>query len=217
METFYPNILAILETLLFSTALMTGLSSRKDQLVWIYVFQSLAVALILVVIEWRDHSFVLLAIVATTVIIKCIVTPRILLRLIRKHQLIFSAPAYINTPSVLLLTLLLVVAVKMMLAPLFMHIVPEEGLLYLAISAFFVSLLAAVNRKGAFSQIIAVLSAENCLVSIAALMSIQTQLWLELGILGDIFTWMLIVSTFVSIVSKHFGTTDISEMRELAE
>jgi hydrogenase-4 membrane subunit HyfE len=54
-------------------------------------------------------------------------------------------------------------------------------------------------------------------VVIAALMNIHTELWLELGILGDIFAWMLIGGTFVSIVSKHFGTTDVSRMKELAE
>lgn len=217
METFFQTSLALLQVILFATALSTGLSRRKEQLVSIYALQSLIVAFILIILEWREHSFVLFAIVATTVIIKCILTPFILLRLIKKHQLIFTAPGYLNTPTVLGLMLLLVFAVHRTLAPLFAHIAPGETLLYLSISAFFASLFSAVNRKGAFSQIIGVLSAENCLVSVAALMNIHTELWLELGILGDIFTWMLIVSTFVSIVSRHFGTTDISEMKELAE
>jgi hydrogenase-4 membrane subunit HyfE len=146
------------------------------------------------------------------------VAPRIFFKLIKKHDLVFTAPAHVNTPIMLGLMLLLVLAVHSSIAPLFARIVPGEGgLLFLSISAFFASLFLAINRRGAFSQIIGILSAENCLVAIAALMNIHTELWLELGILADIFAWMLIGSTFISVVSKHFGTTDVSVMKELAE
>jgi hydrogenase-4 membrane subunit HyfE len=218
MDPFFVTILLILQVALFISALLLDLTRRNQQLVWIYTFESLVVAIILLVLGWREHSSVLFVIVGVTVLLKCIAAPVVLSRLIKKHQLTFTAPAYLNTPTTLGILLILVLAVRTSLQPLFAQIVPGEGsLLYLSVSAFFVSLFLAVNRRGAFSQIIGILAAENCLVVIAALMNIHTELWLELGILGDIFAWMLIGGTFVSIVSKHFGTTDVSRMKELAE
>jgi hydrogenase-4 membrane subunit HyfE len=218
MDPFFVTILLILQVALFTLALFLDLTRRNQQLVWLYAFQSLIVAGILLILGWREHSSVLFMILGVTILLKCILAPTILFRLIKKHQLTFTAPAYLNTPTTLGVLLILVLAVRSSLQPLFAHIVPGEGsLLYLSVSAFFVALFLAVNRRGAFSQIVGILAAENCLVVIAALLNIHTELWLELGILGDIFAWMLIGSTFVSIVSKHFGTTDVSRMKELAE
>lgn len=218
MDHSFVTILLVLQVALFTLALLLDLTRRNQQLVWLYACESFVVALILLALGWREHSSVLFVIVGVTVLLKGIAAPMVLSRLIKKHQMVFTAPAYLNTPTMLGVLLVLVLAVRASLQPLFAHIVPGEGsLLYLSVSAFFASLFLAVNRRGAFSQIVGILAAENCLVVIAALMNIHTELWLELGILGDIFAWMLIGSTFVSIVSRHFGTTDVSRMKELAE
>lgn len=167
---------------------------------------------------WSAQSWVLFTIVGATILIKVILAPWVLVRLIKKHEMTFTAPAYLGTPLMFGAMLILVLAVHSSLAPILSRIAPGVGsLFYLSISAFFVSLFLAVNRKGAFSQIIGILSAENAIVVCAALMNIHTELWLELGILADIFAWLLIGTTFVTVVSKHFGTTDISRMKELAE
>lgn len=218
MDPFFVTILLVLQVALFTITLCLDLTRRNQQLVWLYASESFIVALILLVLGWREHSPVLFVIVGVTVLLKGIAAPIVLSRLIKKHQLVFTAPAYLSTPTMLAVLLVLVLAVRSSLQPLFAHIVPGEGsLLYLSVSAFFVSLFLAVNRRGAFSQIVGILAAENCLVVIAALLNIHAELWLELGILADIFAWMLIGSTFVGIVSKHFGTTDVSRMKELAE
>lgn len=218
MTESLTTILLGLQVLIFVAAILADFARRNEQLVWNYGLQSLAVALVLAILGSREQSPVLLVVVFATIVVKCIIAPMILMRLIKKHDLIFTAPAYLSMPMMIGATLLLVLAVHSTFTPLFADIVLKEGsLMYLSVSAFFVSLFLAVNRRGAFSQIIGILAAENSLVVCAALMNIHTELWLELGILADIFAWTLIGTTFVSIVSKHFNTTDISSMKELAE
>jgi hydrogenase-4 membrane subunit HyfE len=218
MDISIISSLLFLQVLLFGTAFALDLARRNEQLVWIYGIQSIGVALLLMLLGWSEHSWVLFTIVGMTILIKVLVVPGVLLRLIKKHQMTFTAPAYLNTPVMFGVTLLLVVAVYSTFAPIISRVAPGEGgLFYLSISSFFVSLFLAINRKGAFSQIIGILSAENAIVVCAALMKIHTELWLELGILADVFAWLLIGSTFVAVVSKHFGTTDVSTMKELAE
>lgn len=218
MDISIISSLLVLQVILFGTAFVLDLARRNEQLVWLYGIQSLAVSAILMLLGWSGHSWVLFTIVGATILIKVILVPGVLMRLIKKHQMYFTAPAYLNTPTMFGAMLLLVLAVYSSLSPILSRIAPGEGgLFYLSISAFFVSLFLAINRKGAFSQIIGILSAENAIVVCAALMNIHTELWLELGILADIFAWLLIGSTFVEVVSKHFGTTDVSSMKELAE
>lgn len=218
MDLFFPTFLTVLQVTLFVFVAISHFARKNTQLVWVYALQSFVVAATLLVLGWREQSSVLFMIVGATVLLKCIAAPVVLSRLVKKHELTFVAPAYVNAPFMLGILLVLVLMVRSVLQPIFGHIVPATGgLLYLAVAAFFASLILAINRRGAFSQIIGILSAENCLVLFAALMGIHTEIWLELGILGDIFAWMLIGSTFVSTVSKHFGTTDVSRMKELAE
>jgi len=218
METLFVTPLLMLQVVLLIIVIFFDLTRRNRQLVWLYALQSLAVAQVLLFLGWRDHSWVLFAIVGATLIIKCIVAPKVFFNLLKKHDLVFTSSAHVNTPVMLGLILLLVIVVNSSITPLFARVIPGEGeMLFLSISAFFVSLFFTINRRGAFSQVIGILSAENCLVVIAALMNIHVELWLELGILADIFAWILIGSTFISVVSKHFGTTDVSVMKELAE
>lgn len=218
MEENIISFTALLQVALFATTLLIGFIRHKEQLVWAYAFQSLLVAVALVELGWHEFSPVLAIIVLLTVLVKCIVTPVVLTKLMRKHKLTFTAPAHVNMPIMLCVVFVLTLSIRFAFGPLLGQMGGDVGgALYLAVSGFFVSLFFAINRKGAFSQIIGILSAENCLVAFAALMNIHANIWLELGIMADVFAWILIASTFVSIVSKHFGTIDVSTMKQLAE
>lgn len=218
MEHFVFTILFSLQAAIFVSALFLHLVKSNSGLVTTYVLQSSFVAAILSLLYYREGSLVFLGGALATVLIKCVLVPIVLSRLIRKHDLTFTSPAYLPLSAVLFATLAIVVFVHSSLAPLWSGIVTDRGdLSFLLLSALFVSLLLAVNHREALSQIIAILSMENSIVALAIALNIHVGLWLELGILGDVFAWLLIGITFVSVVSKHFGSTDVTSMRHLAE
>jgi len=72
-----------------------------------------------------------------------------------------------------------------------------------------------INRKGALSQMIGVLSLENSIVSFAFTAGLEQKPGLELGITFDIFVWIIIATVFVSMVYKKFKTLDVTEMSRL--
>jgi len=218
MEHFVFTTIFSLQAAIFLAALMLHFMKNNSGLVTTYVLQSLFVAAILLAVSYEEGSVVLLLLALATVAIKCALVPRVLSRLIKKHELTFASSTYLPTFIVLLITLFIVIFVHSSIAPLFAGIVTTSGdLSFLLLSALFVSLLLAINHKEALSQIVGILSMENSIVALALALNIHVGLWLELGILGDIFAWLLIGTTFVSVVSKHFGSTDVTSMRHLSE
>jgi hydrogenase-4 component E len=218
MEHFIFTIILALQAAIFLAALLMHLMKNNSGLVTTYVLQSAFVAMILLAVYYTEGSLVLLLLALATIVIKCFLVPIVLSRLIKKHGLTFASSSYLPTFVVLLATLFVVIFVYSSLAPLFAGIMTESGdLLFLLLSSLFVSLLLAINHKEALSQIVGILSMENSIVALALALNVHVGLWLELGILGDIFAWLLIGTTFVSVVSKHFGSTDVTSMRHLSE
>src|SRR5437868_5473773 len=105
MEIIPDISINILLVTLFLSVVLTGLIRHKEQLVWIYALQSLFVAAILLVMSKGNFSLVLLLIVILTVLVKVLLAPFALIRLIKKHHLEFAAPAYVSTPVMLCVVL----------------------------------------------------------------------------------------------------------------
>lgn len=183
-----------------------------------YGIQSLAIAIILFSSFFETRSVTMLIIIFITVIVKAILAPIFFIKLIQKHHLTFSVGTYLNVPSTLIaIVILAAVAHSQKLAPLTGIIFNNQVLLTLALSSMLLSLFLIVNRKGALSQIIGVLSLENSIVMFAVFAGLEQSATLQLGIIFDIFVWLLIATTFVSMIYKHFGSLDITSMRNLKD
>lgn len=218
METALPTIFLMLQAVVFVTALFMHFAKRSAGLVSIYVFQSLVVAALVALLGFADRSWVLLGSAAAALIVKCFLMPWVVHRLIAKHDLMFTERPYLGTPAVFVSVLMLVLIARTVIAPVLTPIVSDgANLLFLLVAALFTSLLLAVASRGALPQIVGILAAENAIVAFAALINVHAELWLELAVLGDMFAWMLIGTTFVSVVTKHFGSADVSKMKQLAE
>jgi hydrogenase-4 component E len=125
---------------------------------------------------------------------------------------------YINTPlTLIIVAALTAIAHSSLFTPL-VNIVPgNQELLSLALSAIFISLFLIVNRKGALSQIVGVLSLENSIVAFAFFAGLEQAPSLQLGIIFDISAWVVIATVFMSMIYKHFGSLDVTEMKSLKD
>lgn len=77
------------------------------------------------------------------------------------------------------------------------------------------SVFLTINRKGAMSQIIGILSLENSIFVFSYFLGTKQSAMLEIGILFDVLFWIIISSTFVRMIVKHFGSIDVTQLREL--
>jgi len=151
-------------------------------------------------------------------IVKVIIAPLFFIRLIKKYALSFSASTYLSTPiTLIIITILVFIAHSQRLLPLTSIVANHQILLSLALSSMFLSLFLIVNRKGALSQIIGILSFENSIVVFAVFANLEQSASLQLGIIFDIFIWIMIASIFISMLYKHFGTLNVSSMKKLKD
>jgi hydrogenase-4 component E len=210
--------LQFLLEIVFLTIVFLHIAKKNFGAVLAYNIQSLVIVVILFNSFFETGNISLLFIALIALIVKVILAPIFFVRLIKKHELIFSVSTYLNTP----LTLIIIAALTFIVhsqkfAPLTGIIPANKTLLSFALSSMFLSLFLIVNRKGALSQIIGILSFENSIVAFTIFAGLEQSAMLQLGIIFNIFIWIIIATVFVSLIYKHFGSLDITSMKNLKE
>lgn len=183
-----------------------------------YGVQSLIIVLFVVgsFFETGRASLLFLGLIILT--IKVVVAPIFFSRLIKKHKLYYSVSTYLNTPMTLIVVAILTaVAYSPTFVPLTNIVADARPLLQLSLAAIFLSLLLIVNRKGALSQIIGILSLENSIVAFAVFAGLEQSFSLQIGILFDILVWLMVATVFMSMMYKHFGSLNVTAMSHLKE
>jgi len=183
-----------------------------------YGLQSLMIAVILFNSFFETGNVSLLFIALLIFIVKVIIAPVFFIKLIQKHELTFSVSTYLNTPLTLIIIAILTFAAhSQKFAPLTGIVPANQALLSLALASIFLSLFLVINRKGALSQIIGILSLENSIVAFTIFAGLEQSPMLQLGIIFNIFIWLVIARVFISMIYKHFGSLDITTMNNLKD
>jgi hydrogenase-4 component E len=194
------------------------LVKKNSTVVWLYVLQSAVVVFLLIMSSITELSLLLALALISTIVIKLFIAPTFFFNLIKRHQLVFSATTYLNTPLTLFCIAALVAFTESFLRqPLTLFTSVDTTLLIIAVSAIFCSFLLIVNRRGALSQMIGILSAENAIVSFALFAGLEQSPSLQLGIMFDLLIWILVATVFASMIYREYGSLDVSEMTHLTE
>ncbi len=218
MNPLSPQFLFFLETVLLASVIFMHLTRKNFTVVFLYTVQSLIISGSLFYSSLMEASFLLMAAAIMTFLVKVIVAPFFFYRLIQKHRLQFSVSTYLNGPmTFIVLALLIAFSHSRFFKPLAI-ISPANGdALLLSMSMIFISIFLTVNRKGALSQMVGILSMENAIVSFAYVSGLETTAGAQVGILFIIFIWIIIASVFASMIYHYFGSLDVSEMKHLKE
>lgn len=204
--------------LFFISIVFLHIAKKKIGIAIIYGVQSFATLMLLVISFFETKSISLLLVVLLVLIIKVILTPVFIIQLIEKYKLKFSVSTYANMPlTLIIVAVLTAIAYSDIFKPLVAIIPVHKQFLSLALSAFFISLFLIVNRKGALSQIIGILSLENSIVAFAFFAGLEQSPALQAGIIFDLFVWFIIATIFISMIYKHFGSLDVTEMKHLKD
>jgi hydrogenase-4 membrane subunit HyfE len=212
------NFSQLLLELFFLTIIFLHIVKKNFNVAILYGAQSFAVVLLMIVSFFENADLYVLLAACLMLLVKVILAPVFMTRLVKKHQVKFSGSAYANTPlTIIIVAALFIVARSQVFAPL-VDIVPENfELLSLALGALFASFFLIVNRKGVISQIIGILSLENSIVVFAIFAGLEQSPALQVGILFDISLWLVIATVFTSMIYKQFGSLDITSMTHLKD
>ena len=208
----------LLEVLLLCLVILMHLSKKSLSVISIYAGQSAAIVGLLFLSAVRDGSLPLVLVACVMLAVKVFFAPYFLGRLVRRHGLKFTSSTYLNPPlTLIVLALLMAMPFSSFMKPLAALAPAGADLVQLAVAMIMISVFLIINRKGALSQIIGILSLENSIVLFAAVAGLEQSLGLELGIIFDILVWIIIATVFVSMVYRQFGTLDVTEMSTLKE
>jgi hydrogenase-4 component E len=111
--------------------------------------------------------------------------------------------------------LLTIFAQSDVFSPIFALIPHIAQLRMFLVGSILISIFLTINRKGALSQIIGVLSLENCIFAFGHFLGIKQATSLEIGILFDVLFWVIISNVFVKMIYRHYGSLDVTALKEL--
>ncbi len=213
-----PSILFFLETLIFTSVIFIHLAKKNSFAVFLYMAQSLVVAFMLLSSSLKESSWTLMLVAVAVFLVKVIIAPHFFRDLIKRHQLKFSVSTYLNGPmTMVVLAGLTTFTYSSFFRPLAILSQANFNALLLALATMLISVFVIINRKGALSQMIGILSLENAIVSFAFLSGLEQNAGPQLGITFDILVWVIIATVFASMIYKQFGTLDVSVMKNLKE
>jgi len=206
----------ILAALVYTPVVIMHLTKRNRAAVSLYILQSSAIALLLISSLFDKFSLLLLLAISATVAVKIFVAPYFFNNLTRRHRLRFSVSTYLNTPlSLLVIAALFSLSQSSFLAALVFMPESSDRLLRLAFASMLTSLFLCINRKGALSQMLGILSLENSIVAFALFAGLEQSPGLQLGITFNILIWVIIATVFASMIFRKFGSLDVTAMKRL--
>jgi hydrogenase-4 component E len=205
-------------TLIFITIVFFHVAKKNYAVAIAYSIQSFGIVMLLTYSYFKTGSATFLLIAALGLIVKVIMAPIFIVHQINKHELKFLVSNYANLPlTLIIVAALTAVANSGLFTPLVTIIPANRELLSLALSAMLISVFLIINRKGAISQIVGVLSLENSIVAFGLFSVIDQSLILEIGIVFSISVWIIIATVFISMIYKHFGSLDVTQMKHLKD
>ncbi|MBK5225808.1 MAG: hypothetical protein JJD96_04435 [Thermoleophilia bacterium] len=206
----------VFATIIFASAVFLHLTRKNTSAVRLYMVQSSAIAALLILSSFDRFSPLLIVAIVATVAVKIFIAPYFFYGLIRRHQLKFSVNTYLNTPvSLMVIAALLVLTRSDFFSALAVLATSGDKMLRLAFATVLISLFLAINRKGALSQMIGILSLENGIVAFALFAGLEQSPGLQLGITFNILIWVIIATVFASMIFRKFGSLDVTAMKKL--
>ena len=187
----------------------------------IFGVQSFLLAVITSTIAVFNHAPHLWIAAALTLVVKAILVPILLERLVDRIEIRQEIEPFINAPvSVVICGGLTLVAY--IVAESFYH--PEEipgpsgmghNILAVAIALFLIGFFTMINRRKALTQVLALLSLENGVFLAAISLTYGVPLMVELGVFFDVLVGVMVLGILIYRIRESFESMDVSRMRRL--
>ena len=153
-----------------------------------------------------------------TLLLKAMVLPWILHRLVRKLNVKSEVEALINIPTTMLVGLLLVMIAFNVALPISqLSQTITRGTLGIAMAVVMLAFLMMITRQKAITQVVGFLSMENGLFLAATSATYGMPMVVELGIALDVLVGVIILGVFFFQLRDQFDSLDIRHMERLKD
>ena len=209
------NVLAAF-LLLLSFAMLS--QRRVLTLIKLLAWQGAALAVSTAIVAWSTGQTHLYYSALLTVLLKVILIPWVLHRLIDRLFVRWDVETLINIPTTMLIGIGLVIFAFALATPISqMATTLTRSTLGIALASVLLSFLMMIVRQKAVPQVIGFLSMENGLFFAATSATYGMPLVVELGVALDVLVGTFIFGIFFFHIRERFDSLDIRHMEKLKE
>ena len=195
------------------------LSQRRVlSLVRLFAWQGAALALSTLVVAYSTDQPHLYFSAGLTVVLKVILIPWVLHRLIDRLDVRWDVETLLNIPTTMLAGIALVIFAFALATPISeMATTVTRTTLGIALASVLLSFLMMIVRRKAIPQVIGFLALENGLFFAATSATYGMPLVVELGVALDVLVGTFIFGIFFFHIREQFDSLDILHMEKLKE
>ncbi len=213
--SIYSQIIHLCAALMLLLSFAMLAQRRFTNLVNLFLLQGLVLTISTAAVSFDSGHHELLISAWITLILKVLILPWILHRLIRKLHLKWETETPVNIPTTMILGIILVIIafnVAQPIAQLSGEI--NRAAIGIALACILLSFLMIITRHKAVPQVIAFLAMENGLFLAATSASYGMPMIVELGIALDVLIGVIILGIFFFQMRESFQSLDIRTVEE---
>jgi len=215
---FATQIIYMLAAILLLIAFAMLSQRRILSLINLFAWQGLVLAVSTFVVAYSTAQHHLYYSAALTLLLKVLVLPWLLHRLIRKLNVKWDVETLINIPATMLVGIALVIFAFNLAAPISqLSESITRGLIGIALASVLLSLLMMITRHKAVPQVVGFLAMENGLFFAATSATHGMPLVVELGIALDVLIATFIFGIFFFQLRETFDSLDITHMERFRD
>jgi len=214
----WSQLINLLAAVLLLLAFAMLSQRRVLSLINLFAAQGMALACSTAIVAYATAQPHLYGSAGLTLMLKVVLLPWLLHRLIRKLDVKWDVEGLINIPLTMLLGIVLVVFSFNLAYPIAqLASTVTRATIGIAMASVMLSFLMMITRRKAIPQVIGFLSIENGLFFAATSATYGMPMVVELGIALDILVAMLILGVFFFQIREQFDSLDLKHLEKLKE
>jgi hydrogenase-4 component E len=218
MNPLFGQFINLLGAVLLLLAFAMISQRRILSLIHLFTLQGATLVLATAIVGHVTNQPHLYLSAAITLVLKVLLIPWLLHRVIARLNVRWDVETLINIPTTMLLGILLVIFAFNLALPIaqFSSTI-SRGSLGIALACVLLSFLMMITRAKAVPQVIGFLSMENGLFFAATSATYGMPMVVELGIALDVLIGVLILGVFLFQIREQFDSLDIRHLERLKE
>ena len=191
---------------------------RVMPLINLFALQGLVLCGSTLVVAVTTQQFHLYYSAALTLLLKAMLLPWILHRLVRKLYVKWDVESLVNVPTTMLIGVILVMIAFNVAQPIsLLSQTISRGTLGIALAVVMLAFLMMITRTKAIPQVVGFLAMENGLFLAATSATYGMPMVVELGIALDVLVGVIILGVFFFQIRDQFDSLDIRHMEKLKD
>ena len=215
---FVPQLINLFATLILMLSFAMISQRRIVSLINLFMLQGVALVAASILLGYATGQADLYVSAALTLLLKVILIPWMLHRVVRRLNVRWDIETLINIPTTMLVGIGLVIFSFSLALPISrLSSSMAGGALGIALSCVLLSFMMMITRSKAVPQVIGFLSMENGLIFAATTVTNGMPMIVEFGIALDVLVGVLILGVFMFQIREKFDSLDIHNLEALKE